>query len=85
MARLRGRPNTSFSSEAKNLHRPGTGPRVAGHAGLFGPAADLGRYAAAWAGNADAGALSLAGDGLAGDGQARGPLGRSEARKPARR
>jgi len=47
---------------------------VAGHAGLFGTAADLGRYAAAWAGNADAGALSLAGDGLAGDGQARGPL-----------
>jgi CubicO group peptidase (beta-lactamase class C family) len=42
---------------------------VAGHAGLFGTAADLARYAAAWAGNADAGALSLAGDG-----QARGPL-----------
>jgi CubicO group peptidase (beta-lactamase class C family) len=42
---------------------------VAGHAGLFGTAADLARYAAAWAGNADAGALSLAGDG-----QGRGPL-----------
>ena len=42
---------------------------VAGHAGLFGTAADLARYAAAWAGNANAGALSLAGDG-----QARGPL-----------
>jgi CubicO group peptidase (beta-lactamase class C family) len=33
---------------------------VAGHAGLFGTAADLARYAAAWAGNANAGALSLA-------------------------
>jgi CubicO group peptidase (beta-lactamase class C family) len=42
---------------------------VAGHAGLFGTAADLARYAAAWAGNAEAGALSLAGDG-----QARGRL-----------
>jgi CubicO group peptidase (beta-lactamase class C family) len=42
---------------------------VAGHAGLFGTAADLARYAAAWAGNANAGTLSLAGDG-----EARGPL-----------
>jgi CubicO group peptidase (beta-lactamase class C family) len=42
---------------------------VAGHAGLFGTATDLASYAAAWAGNADAGALSLGGDG-----QARGPL-----------
>ncbi len=42
---------------------------VAGHAGLFGTAADLARYAAAWAGNAHARALSLAGDG-----EARGPL-----------
>ena len=42
---------------------------VAGHAGLFGTAADLARYAAVWAGNGDAEALSLGGDG--GD---RGPL-----------
>jgi CubicO group peptidase (beta-lactamase class C family) len=32
---------------------------VAGHAGLFGTAADLARYAAAWAGNDGANALSL--------------------------
>jgi CubicO group peptidase (beta-lactamase class C family) len=36
---------------------------VAGHAGLFGTAADLARYAAAWAGNASASARSLGGDG----------------------
>jgi CubicO group peptidase (beta-lactamase class C family) len=36
---------------------------VAGHAGLFGTAADLARYAAVWAGNGDGGALSLRGDG----------------------
>jgi CubicO group peptidase (beta-lactamase class C family) len=36
---------------------------VAGHAGLFGTAADLARYAAAWAGNAGADALSLGGNG----------------------
>jgi CubicO group peptidase (beta-lactamase class C family) len=42
---------------------------VAGHAGLFGTAADLARYAAAWAGNAAAGGLLLGGDG-----QHRGPL-----------
>jgi CubicO group peptidase (beta-lactamase class C family) len=36
---------------------------VAGHAGLFGTAADLARYAAAWAGNASGGDLLLGGDG----------------------
>jgi CubicO group peptidase (beta-lactamase class C family) len=36
---------------------------VAGHAGLFGTAADLARYAAAWAGNPEAGALLLGGKG----------------------
>ncbi len=36
---------------------------VAGHAGLFGAAADLARYAAAWAGNPEAGALLLGGKG----------------------
>ena len=36
---------------------------VAGHAGLFGTAADLARYAAAWAGNADEDALLLEGAG----------------------
>jgi CubicO group peptidase (beta-lactamase class C family) len=43
--------------------------RVAGHAGLFGTAADLARYAAAWAGDAGSGALAL--DGTGGD---RGPF-----------
>ena len=42
---------------------------VAGHAGLFGTAADLARYAAAWAGNSEAGDLLLGGDG-----RHRGPL-----------
>jgi CubicO group peptidase (beta-lactamase class C family) len=36
---------------------------VAGHAGLFGTAADVGRYAAAWAGNPGTGGLLLAGNG----------------------
>jgi CubicO group peptidase (beta-lactamase class C family) len=36
---------------------------VAGHAGLFGTAADLARYAAAWAGNAGADGLFLDGSG----------------------
>jgi CubicO group peptidase (beta-lactamase class C family) len=36
---------------------------VAGHAGLFGTAADLARYAAAWAGNPEAGPLLLGGKG----------------------
>jgi CubicO group peptidase (beta-lactamase class C family) len=42
---------------------------VAGHAGLFGTAADLARYAAAWAANAGADALSLEGNG-----RDRGPM-----------
>ncbi len=42
---------------------------VAGHAGLFGTAADLARYAAVWAGATDGGALLLEGEG-----RGRGPL-----------
>jgi CubicO group peptidase (beta-lactamase class C family) len=42
---------------------------VAGHAGLFGTAADLARYAAVWAGANDDGGLLLEGDG-----RDRGPL-----------
>jgi CubicO group peptidase (beta-lactamase class C family) len=42
---------------------------VAGHAGLFGTAADLARYAAVWAGASEDGALLLEGDG-----RRRGPL-----------
>jgi CubicO group peptidase (beta-lactamase class C family) len=42
---------------------------VAGHAGLFGTAADLARYAAVWAGGTEASALLLEGDG-----RERGPL-----------
>ena len=42
---------------------------VAGHAGLFGTAADLARYASVWAGGTGDGALLLEGEG-----RARGPL-----------
>jgi CubicO group peptidase (beta-lactamase class C family) len=42
---------------------------VAGHAGLFGTAADLARYAAVWAGATEDGALLLEGEG-----RDRGPL-----------
>jgi CubicO group peptidase (beta-lactamase class C family) len=43
---------------------------VAGHAGLFGTAGDLARYAAVWAGGAEDGALQLE----EGEGRGRGPL-----------
>jgi CubicO group peptidase (beta-lactamase class C family) len=41
---------------------------VAGHAGLFGTAADLARYAAAWAGGWNTAGLLLGGDGRGGRG-----------------